>query len=509
MTIRKRKYPREEFARRGREIYERQLRPRFDPVERGRVVAIDIETGDYELGDTPVAASEELLKRLPDARIWYERVGFPAVYRMISFARLAGIACVFFATAAAAGDVPWHRLKLDETFRSEGVAAADVNRDGRVDVIAGDVWYEAPADDPYAAGAGPRWKMREIRPPGKYVPEKGYSRSFCNFAWDINGDGWQDVIVVGFPGAPFHWYENPQNKPGHWKEHLIWHSACNETPLFRDLDGDGRPELILGSQPESQMGYIPLPEPEQAHRKWTFHPISQKGNPAENGSHRYYHGLGVGDVNGDGRTDVLIPHGWWEAPDDFSQRPWKFHADRLARNGKGQPLRAANLHVDDFDLDGDADIVMSSAHAFGVWWFENLGSKAGADRPGVSDAGGVRDASPRFKYHLIDESYSQTHALEYVDINGDGLRDLVTGKRYFAHQGKDPGGTQPVRMYWYEIDRRKGGPRFIRHEIMAGRETGVGTQFVVTDVDGDRRPDIVLSNKKGVNILVQHGREVE
>lgn len=374
-----------------------------------------------------------------------------------------------------AGDVAWERQQLDPAFRSEGVAAADVNHDGKIDVLAGDVWYEAPD-----------WKMHEIRKPGKFVAGVGYSTSFANWAYDINGDGWDDFILVGFPGDPFHWYENPQNKPGHWKEHLIWHSACNETPLFTDLTGDEKPELVLGSQPESQMGYLALPDPAKAGelKKWNFQPISTKGNPNENGTFKYYHGLGVGDMNLDGRKDVVIPHGWWEQPSNPEDAPWTFHPHSLAKEEKGQPLRAANIFVDDLDLDGDQDIMMSSAHTYGVWWFENTGDD--------------------FKYHLIDESFSQPHALDYLDMNGDGTKDLVTGKRFYAHNGKDPGGKDPVGMYWYEIKKTKNQPpQFVRHEILEGKDTGIGTQFLVQDINGDKRPDIILSNKKGVNVLLQ------
>ena len=179
---------------------------------------------------------------------------------------------------------------------------------------AGDVWYEAPD-----------WKMHEIRTPGNYVPNAGYSDSFCNFGYDVNGDGWVDQICIGFPGADFHWYENPKNAPGHWKEHLIWHSACNETPNFLDLTGDGKRQLILGSQPEDQMGYLPIPPAGEAYSKWTFYPVSVPGDPKkqgmDNGSNRFYHGLGVGDFNQDGRNDVIIRDGWWEAPEDRAQEP--------------------------------------------------------------------------------------------------------------------------------------------------------------------------------------------
>ena len=72
------------------------------------------------------------------------------------------------------------------------------------------------------------------------------------WADDVNGDGWPDQIVVGFPGEPAYWYENPKGKPGYWKEHEIWHSACNETPLYTDLFGNGHRVLVMGWQPKGK-----------------------------------------------------------------------------------------------------------------------------------------------------------------------------------------------------------------------------------------------------------------
>ncbi len=399
---------------------------------------------------------------------------------MIGLATAAAMICGFM-RAAHGADLTWQRIKIDDTFRSEGAAAADFNRDGKVDVVAGDVWYEAPD-----------WHMHALRPVGQYKYNGGYSESFCNFTHDVNGDGWVDVILVGFPGKPFHWYENPQNREGHWKEYVIWHSACNESPDFEDLTGDGKPEVILGSQPERQIGFLQLPEADRTHDKWLFVPVSRPGDPkkdgSDNGTHRFYHGLGIGDVNGDGRSDVVIPHGWWEAPEDRAAGPWTFHPALLSKPGEKNPLPAANIYVEDLDLDGDQDLMMSCAHSYGVWWFENVS-------PGKNDT---------FKYHVIDESFSQTHALEFVDLDGDGRRELITGKRYYAHNGHDPGAEEPVVMYWFEIKKTKGQPpQFIPHEIKEGLNTGVGTQFSTADVDGDGLVDVVLANKKGVNVLLQ------
>ncbi|MEI7700290.1 MAG: VCBS repeat-containing protein, partial [Planctomycetia bacterium] len=323
------------------------------------------------------------------------------------------------ATVSADDDNNWVRIRLDERFRSEGVAAGDFNRDGTPDVVAGDVWYEAPQHNSDAHKDGAAWKIHEVRTPGEFVAGVGYSNSFCNFSHDINGDGLQDIVIIGFPGDPYHWYENPG--PGNevpWKQHVIWTSACNESPEFEDLNGDGIREIVIGSQPEAQMGFNFLPSRERATEMSTFQAISEKGDPNQNGTFKYYHGLGVGDMNGDGHRDILIAHGWWQHPGTVGDgKVWQFHPVRVKADNGEQPLPAcANIYADDLDSDGDMDLFLSSAHAYGVWWAENTGSGP-------------------WTLHEIDKSFSQTHAVEQTDINGDGQMDYVTGKRFFAHNG--------------------------------------------------------------------------
>ena len=176
--------------------------------------------------------------------------------------------------------------------------------------------------------------------------------------------------------------------------------------------------------------------------------------------------------------------GWWQAPADDSEAEWEFHPAEFGERPDSGEGKAAQLCVYDFDGDGDNDVLASSPHAFGVWWHEQ-----GADG--------------KFTPHLIDDTFSQLHGLCLADINSDGLPDFVTGKRWWAHGGRDPGGDQPAVFYWFELQREQGRPTWTRHQI--DHDSGPGTQFVVQDVDGDGLLDVVSSNKKGVYYFRQVG----
>ncbi|MHC4352153.1 MAG: FG-GAP-like repeat-containing protein, partial [Planctomycetota bacterium] len=348
------------------------------------------------------------------------------------------------------------------TFRAEGVATGDVNHDGKLDILSGDVWY-----------AGPDFKkMHEVRNVGTYDGTKGYSNCFANFAQDVNGDGWIDSIVIGLPDGPCLWYENPKNKPGHWAERTVVGSACNETPIFVNLLGKRKPSvLVFAVRPKGQMAWFGIPDDLEG--LWDMHLIA--AGPDAPGTKKYSHGLGAGEINGDGRCDVLVKEGWWQAPRKRTRANWKFHPANLGED-------CANMLVYDVDGDGDSDVISSSAHRYGIWWFEQDGSD--------------------FKQHLISKKYSQPHAIILADMNRDGIMDLVTGKRHLAHQGKDPGGKDPAMLYWFELRRPETGkPEFVLHEI--DDDSGVGTQFEVVDMNGDDRLDIVTSNKKGVRVFLQ------
>lgn len=389
---------------------------------------------------------------------------------------LAGAAIVALSFAAgpavrgaekAPAKIRFKRTQLDAKFRSEGAAVGDFNHDGKLDISAGSVYYAAPD-----------WKMHVVAEKAEEYDPHGYSHSFCNFADDLNGDGRTDLLVVDFPGQQTWWFEQPQSAEGAWKRHVLTPVTNNEGPLYLDVDGDGQRELVAAFSPDAknpdgpdrQMGVIRRSADPLA--PWKIEAISAKAAP---GTVKYAHGLGVGDVNRDGRNDVLVPEGWWEAPEKPGDTPWQFHAAPF-----GQPC--SNMHVYDFDGDGDNDVLSSAAHQIGIWWHEQT--------------------ADGWKTHEIDRSFSQTHSLCLADINGDGLPDFVTGKRWWAHgPNGDVNPGDPAVMYWFELTRQDGKPVWIPHEF--DHDSGVGTQFEEADVNGDGLLDVVTSNKKGVNYFQQ------
>ena len=350
--------------------------------------------------------------------------------------------------------VAFQKTILDPAFRSEGIAVADFNADGKLDINTGNAFF-----------AGPDWKQSTVLSELATHQPIGYSNQFLCFPALINGDKLLDLIVVGFPGAATRWLANPGSVGGPWNEAVAIQKTGCECPEWIDADGDGKPELVYGADTGLVSFAQPGADPTQL---WNVTAIASPGEPGLG------HGLGFGDLNGDKLDDVLCPDGWWERPADPAAKPWKFHAAKLAE-------ACAQMYVYDVDADGDADVVSSSAHHIGFWWAEQ--------KP------------EGWELHTIDTAISQMHALAMADIDGDGINDFITGKRLWAHVLGDTAPEALSMLVWYKLTRENGKPVFTRHTI--DYHSGVGLHFFVGDLNGDSKPDIVTSNKNGVNLFTQ------
>jgi hypothetical protein len=354
---------------------------------------------------------------------------------------------------------------------NEGCAVGDVDRDGKPDVVAGTHWFQ-----------GPDFLPRPLRDIPQVMTE--YYANNGDHLYDVDGDGWLDVITGGWQESEILWYQNP-GKEGlargyKWKRNLLKDTRGeNEAYQLHDFDGDKVPELFVNCW-KKEDPVVAWKMVNTADGQPTLEQIvlgDQGGG----------HGYAFGDVNGDGREDVLVETGWYERPEgEPFAKPWKFHPETEL------PHPSCPFLVVDLSGDGRSDLIWGKAHDFGFYWWEQ-----GEPKP---------DGTTTWTEHLIDDSWSQAHCLVWVDLDGDGKSEVVTGKRVRGHAGRDPGGEDPECLYYYTWDASAG--EFTRHDVSPpGGGVGTGMQICVADLNADGRPDLAVSGKTGTWVLFNEGRK--
>ncbi len=398
--------------------------------------------------------------------------------------------------ANAAGDsaedvVTFRKLQLSDRYYCDGITSADINGDGHMDVVAGPFWYAGPHFD----------QAHEFYEAVPLPPEESPSNSLFSFVHDFSGDGRPDILVLGrVHKHEAKWYENPGTEDsGLWPAHFAFERVRGESPALVDLDGNGIPQVICHW--DGRWGSIE-PDPADPALPWLFKPIG----PNEDWP-QFYHGQGTGDVNLDGRLDYIINDGWYEQPADAGSTDWLFHRGKFSVERGG-----AQMFVDDIDGDGDSDVISSvDAHGWGLAWYEQVIDAAAFDEANVRRIGSRvfiqhRIMGDRSEEAAFGVAFSQPHALALADIDGDGHRDIVCGKRLWAHgpTGDVEPNADPV-LYWFQRTQDGDGRvHFVPHRI--DDRSGVGTQLEVADINADGRNDVLTVSKLGTFVFLQMER---
>jgi hypothetical protein len=378
------------------------------------------------------------------------------------------VSFVVFSACLANGQEPRFTTHvINSAAEYPACAVFDVNKDGQNDIVSGGFWY-----------AGPKWEKHFLR---DVEVIRGRFDDYSNLTMDVNGDGWLDIISVNYRSQSLFWVEHPGEQvktapDTPWEKHVVDTPGPMETGRLHDIDGDGQLDILpngigfacwyeLVRDAAGSGGNLP---------RFVKHDL-----PKEVAGH----GIGFGDINGDGRGDILGPRGWLEAPEDRRGGRWTWHPDWELTRDASIPIL-----VHDVDGDSDADLVWGRGHRYGLYWLEQ-----------TKDSAGTRS----WQRHAIDTSWAQPHSLLLADLNGDKQLELIAGKRYMGHEGKDPGEWDVLCAYSYQFDPKLRTWR--RSEIHSGQRAGFGLDPKAADLDGDGDLDLVAADRCSLAVLINEG----
>ena len=363
---------------------------------------------------------------------------------------------------------------------AECSSVLDINGDGKLDIAAGRTYYLAPS-----------WKKYSDYRDGAETNGPDVDDNYEGTV-DVNNDGHMDVVSSGWMRRQgIWWYENPNKLGGKWESHALLHAEGLEGMVIGNLAGNGDKDLLVNYFAKKPGRSLIWMEHLNQAPWFKEHALGPEGVGVS-------HGNGIGDINGDGRNDVVTASGWFEAPEHPAEQEWKWHPDyQFQKGGAGLPIL-----ITDVNGDGLNDIIMGSAHDYGLAWFEQR----------------MTDGKRSFVQHWIETDYPTIHTMVLGDLDGDGKPELITGKQLLAHNGGDVGALEPSFLFYYKMNKGK----FERHVLSYSYLTpylgkgstgqpppsyviGTGMRLNVGDVDGDGRLDIIVACKTGLYIFQNKG----
>ena len=363
---------------------------------------------------------------------------------------------------------------------AECSSVLDINGDGKLDIAAGRNYY-----------LGPKWTKYSDYRDGAETNGPDVDDNYEGTI-DVNNDGHMDVVSSGWMRRQgIWWYENPNKVGAKWESHALLHAEGLEGMVIGNLAGNGDKDLLVNYFAKKPGRSLIWMEHLNQAPWFKEHALGPEGVGVS-------HGNGIGDINGDGRNDVVTASGWFEAPEHPTEQEWKWHPDyQFQKGGAGLPIL-----ITDVNGDGLNDIIMGSAHDYGLAWFEQR----------------MTDGKRSFIQHWIETDYPTIHTMVLGDLDGDGKPELITGKQLLAHNGGDVGALEPSFLFYYKMNKGQFERHVLSYSYLApyfGKGSngqpppsyviGAGMKLNVADVDGDGRLDIIVACKTGLYVFQNKG----